>query len=60
MANLGNMYGPKFTFLLFVKLYFDLIISLKNYFVKKESYFDYLRKKGIDPREIERVVKNIQ
>ncbi len=59
-ALIAQEIGAKFTFLLFVKLYFDLIISLKNYFVKKESYFDYLGKKGIDPAEIEKVVKNIQ
>ncbi len=52
--------GWKFTFLLFIKLFFDLILSLKNYFIKKDSYFDYLRKKGIDPRKIEAVVQNIQ
>jgi hypothetical protein len=52
--------GWLFTFLLFMKLFFDLIFSLKNYIFKKESYFDYLKKKGIDPKEIERVVKNIQ
>lgn len=52
--------GWKFTCLLFIKLFFDLIFSLKNYFIKKDSYFDYLRKKGIDPRKIEAVVQNIQ
>ncbi len=59
-ALISQEIGPKFTFLLFMKLYFDLIISLKNYFVKKESYFDYLCKKGVDYQEIEKVVKNIQ
>ncbi|MBI3134050.1 MAG: nucleotidyltransferase family protein [Bacteroidetes bacterium] len=52
--------GWKFTILLFVKLIVDLLISLKNYFVKSESYFDYLKKRGIDPKEIEKTVKNIQ
>lgn len=52
--------GWTFTFLLFLKLFIDLLLSVKNYFIKKESYFDYLRKLGIDPKTIEKVVKNIQ
>jgi len=52
--------GWKFTILLFVKLFVDLILSLKNYFYKKESYFDYLKNKGVNPLEIEKAVKNIQ
>lgn len=52
--------GWKFTVLLFMKLGIDLLISLKNYFVGKDSYFDYLQQKGIDPKEIEKAVKNIQ
>ena len=52
--------GWKFTFLLFLKLFLDLIFSIKNYIVKKESYFDYLKKRGINPKEIEQAVKNIQ
>jgi hypothetical protein len=52
--------GWKFACLLFIKLFFDLLISIKNYFIKTDSYFDYLRKKGIDPKQIEAVVKNIQ
>ena len=52
--------GWKFTILLFLKLFVDLLISLKNYFVPVESYFDYLKKKGVDPGEIEKTVKNIQ
>ncbi len=52
--------GWKFTFLLFLKLFFDLILSLKNYVIKKESYFDYLKSRGIDPKAIEKAVKNIQ
>ena len=52
--------GWKFTILLFIKLPFDLMFSIINYFVKKESFFDYLRQKGIEPKEIEKVVKNIQ
>jgi hypothetical protein len=52
--------GWKFTVLLFTKLLFDLLFSIKNYFIKSKSYFDYLKEKGIDPKEIEKVVKNIQ
>lgn len=52
--------GWQFTVLLLMKLSFDLIGSTKNYFLKKESYFDYLRKRGVAPEAIERVVKGIQ
>lgn len=52
--------GWKFTFLLFIKLLIDLLLSLKNYFIKKESYFDYLKKRGVNPQSIEKAVKNIQ
>lgn len=52
--------GWKFTVLLFLKLLVDLMVSVKNYFFKSESYFDYLKKKGIDPKAIEKAVKNIQ
>lgn len=52
--------GWKFACLLFIKLFFDLLFSIKNYFIKTDSYFDYLREKGIDPKKMEAVVKNIQ
>lgn len=52
--------GWRFAVLLFFKLFVDLIVSLKNYVVKKESYFDYLKGRGIDPKEISKAVKNIQ
>jgi len=52
--------GWLFTILLFIKLFVDLFISLKNYFVKTVSYFDYLKSINIDPDEIKRAVKNIQ
>lgn len=58
-ALIAQEIGWRFTFLLFTKLFLDLWFSLKNYFIKAESYFDYLRKKAIDPKEIEKVVKNI-
>ena len=52
--------GWKFTVLLFLKLFVDLICSPINYIFKKESYFDYLKSRGIDPKEIANAVKNIQ
>jgi len=52
--------GWKFTVLLFLKLFVDLISSPINYIFKKESYFDYLKSRGIDPKEIANAVKNIQ
>lgn len=52
--------GWKFTILLFIKLLFDLLFSIKNYVIPSKSYFDYLKEKGINPKEIEKVVKNIQ
>lgn len=52
--------GWKFTFLLFLKLGIDTLFSVKNYFIKKRSYFDYLKAKNINPTDIEKVVKNIQ
>ncbi len=52
--------GWKFTILLFLKLFFDTLFSIKNYIFKSESYFDYLRKRGIDPKAIEHAIKNIE
>jgi hypothetical protein len=52
--------GWKFTILLFIKLFTDLIVSLKNYIFKTQSYFDYLRQRGIDPESIKKAVKDIQ
>lgn len=52
--------GWKFTFLLFLKLLIDLVVSLKNYIIPQTSYFDYLKSRDIDPKEIAKAVKNIQ
>lgn len=52
--------GWKFTCLLFIKLALDLLISLKNYIIHPESYFDYLKGRGINPKDIQNAVKNIQ
>ncbi|UKN00246.1 nucleotidyltransferase family protein [Paracrocinitomix mangrovi] len=59
-ALIAQEIGWKFTFLLFMKLFIDLIVSIKNYVIKKESYFDYLKKKGINPKEIVQAVEGIQ
>lgn len=59
-SMLAEEIGWKFTILLFCKLFFDLIYSIKNYFVKSASYFSYLIKKGIDPKTIEKAVKEIE
>jgi hypothetical protein len=59
-ALLAGEIGWTFTFLLFIKIFIDLLLSTANYILKKESYFDYLIKKNINPVEIEKVVKNIQ
>jgi len=52
--------GWGITFILLSKFFVDTILSLKNYFVKKESYFDYLKKQGINPDDIKNAVKKIQ
>lgn len=52
--------GWKFTFLLFIKLPVELLLSLRGYLRPQPSYFDYLRSLGIDPDQIKRAVKNIQ
>lgn len=52
--------GGKITGLLFTKLFIDVLISPINYVIPKESYFDYLKKKGIDPDDIKKIVKNVQ
>jgi hypothetical protein len=52
--------GWKVTMLLFTKLFVDLTISTIYYIVPKEDYFDYLEKKGIDPKTIKKAVANVQ
>lgn len=59
-ALIAQEIGALFTFLLYNKLFFDLLFSAKNYVVKKETYFEYLEKKGIDPKAIQNIVTNIQ
>ncbi len=52
--------GWKITGILFVKLFFDVLVSPVNYIIPRESYFNYLRKKGIDPQKIKKAVSNVQ
>jgi len=59
-ALIAQEIGWKFTLLLFLKLFLDLILSIKNYFIKKESYSDYLVSRNISLQKIENAVKNIQ
>ena len=59
-ALIAQEIGWKFTILLFMKLFLDLLISIKNYVVRKDSYFDYLKQKGIDPMPIQKIVDDIQ
>ncbi len=59
-ALLAEEIGLKITIILFIKLFFDLLISLKHYLFTKESYFQYLKNRGVNPKDIEQAVKNIQ
>ncbi len=52
--------GGGITILLLTKFFLETFFSLKNYFFSKESYFDYLIKKGIPPDDIKSAVKKIQ
>lgn len=52
--------GWKVTVLLFVKLCVDTLISPINYLLSKESYFQYLKKKNIEPHQIKKLVQNVQ
>ena len=60
MALIAQEIGWGYTILLLLKITVDQVVSLKNYFIKKESYFDYLAKRGVSRSAIENVVKNIQ
>ncbi len=57
---IGEEIGVKITLLLFVKMFFDSLISIKNYLLKKDSYFEYLKKRGLNADDIKRAVKEIQ
>lgn len=59
-ALIGEEIGLHITFLLLFKLFFDTLISIKNYFVKAESYFDYLKRINVNVEDIKKAVKEIQ
>ena len=59
-AILAQEIGWGITFLLYTKLFFDQLFSLVNYFIPKESYFDYLKRIGVDPKQIKQVVSDVQ
>jgi hypothetical protein len=52
--------GWTVTILLFIKLFIDVLISPVNYLFQKESYYEFLERKGVDPENIKRIVKNVQ
>ena len=52
--------GWKYGILLFVKMCFDTLASPLNYFKSNESYFKYLKRKGIDESQIKKLVDNVQ
>lgn len=56
----GQEIGVGITFLLIGKLFVDLLVSPKNYIFKQKSYFDYLKSRNIDPKNIEKIVQGIQ
>lgn len=60
LALTAEEIGWGITFMLLIKFFFDTLLSIKNYFVKKDSYFKYLKKKGINPEDIKREVGKIQ
>jgi hypothetical protein len=57
---IGEEIGILITLLLLIKLFIETFISIKNYFFRKENYFEYLRTRNINPSDIQQVVKNIQ
>ncbi len=59
-ALIAEEIGWGITMLLFAKLSVDLVMSLKNYFVKQPSYLDYLKERGVNPKDIMKAVKEIQ
>jgi len=59
-ALIGEEIGLSITFVLLFKLFFDMLFSIKNYFYKQESYFDYLEKRNIKAHEIVAAVKGIE
>ena len=52
--------GWKYTILLFFKLFVDLVVSVWFYIFPKESYFQFLVKKNISGKQIQKCVQNVQ
>lgn len=59
-ALISEEIGLPITFVLLLKLFFDMLFSVKNYFSKQESYFDFLKSKNIKAEEIVNAVKGIE
>jgi len=59
-ALIGEEIGISIVFLLLFKLFFDMLFSVKNYIFKQESYFDFLKRININPKDIQLAVKEIQ
>jgi len=52
--------GWKYGVLLFLKMWVDTALSPLHYLISKESYFQYLKKKNIEPNQIKKLVQNVQ
>ena len=59
-ALIAEEIGWGISFMLLIKLYIDMLLSVFNYFRKTETYFDYIKKMGVNPDDIKRAVKQIQ
>ena len=60
LALLAEEIGLQATLYILVKLFFNLIGSISNYFIPKQNYFDYLEKQNIDPKTVKNLVNNVQ
>ena len=60
LALLAEEIGLQATLYILVKLFFNLLGSITNYFIPKQNYFDYLDKQNIDPKTVKNLVNNVQ
>ncbi|MBC7438840.1 MAG: nucleotidyltransferase family protein [Flavobacterium sp.] len=60
LALLSEEIGLQATLYILVKLFFNLIESISNYFIPQQNYFDYLEKQNIDPKTVKNLVNNVQ
>ena len=60
LALLSEEIGLKAVYFILLKLFINLIGSIFNYFVPKQNYFDYLEKRGIEPKTVKNLVNNVQ